>query len=273
MFVRTLTTEDVLEIHNVLVRDFAASPDPIAPAGLRSRPLLESAVSRQLSGFLGHYKYPDPIDNAATLGFGVCQNHAFFNGNKRTSLVCMLVHLDRNKLTLYKTNQDDLYKLMLSIADHTVGLDALPDRTKRSLLRRRTADSEVTAIAHWLRQRTAKVARGEYQITYTQLRRCLNQFDYSFGSKKNNSIDVVKLETERYGLFNLRSRKIEKRIGNIPYPGERKDVGVEIIKRVRTLCHLRAEDGIDSDAFYFETSPIDAFVNRYRAVLRRLART
>ena len=273
MSLRTLTAEDVISIHEVLVADFASTGDPISPPGVRSKDLLESAVSRQHTGFLTFLKYPDPIDNAATLAYGVCNDHPFFNGNKRTALVSLLVHLDRNKLTLYRTNQDELYALMLSIADHSIGLETLPERTKRQLTRRRNPDAEVRAIAEWLRSRTAKVARGEYQISYSQLRRCIGRFGYGFGEKRKNSVDIIRYETERYGFLNLRTRQVAKRIGNIPYPGDRKDVGVEVLKQVRVMCRLREEDGVDSDAFYFEASPIDTFVNRYRTTLRRLART
>lgn len=273
MELRTLSTSEVLAIHDVLVRDFASTIDPISPPGLRSAHLLESAIARQEAGFLGHLKYPGAVENAATLTYGLCQNHPFHNGNKRTALVSLLVHLDRNKLALYNTNQQELYDLMLGIADRSIGLTALAERARRQVMTRRKTDSEVLAISEWLRPRVDRVARGEQLLTYGQLRKCLNRFNYSFGEKRKNSIDVVKLETERYGLLNLRTRQVERRIGNVPYPGEKKDVSIETLKKVRAMCRLCEEDGIDSDAFYFDTLPIDAFVNRYRTALRRLAQT
>jgi death-on-curing protein len=100
MGVSTLTADEVLRIHHILCRDFAASEDPIGYGGLKSRSLLESAVSRQHSGFGLFRKYKDPIPNAATLGFGICCDHPFHNGNKRTALVSMLAHLDKNHLAL-----------------------------------------------------------------------------------------------------------------------------------------------------------------------------
>jgi len=235
--------------------------------------LLESAIARQDAGFAGQLKYPTAVVNAATLGYGLCLNHPFHNGNKRTALVSMLVHLDRNKLTLFKTTQDDLYSLMLSIAERTVGLTAAGERIRKQLAGRRQADAEVMAIADWLGTRVDRVIRGEQLVSYATLRRCLKRFRYDLGEKKKNSIDVVKVEEERYGFLNLRTRTVYRRIGNIKYPGEKKDVSLATLKTVREMCRLREEDGVDSDAFYFDTLPIDDFVNRYRTVLRKLAKT
>src|SRR5262249_14431063 len=95
-----LSTDEVLRIHDRVCADFGTTADPIAPAGVRDPKLLESAVARQRVGFGPFLKYSDPFDNAATLTFGVCCNHAFHNGNKRTALVSMLAHLDANKHTL-----------------------------------------------------------------------------------------------------------------------------------------------------------------------------
>jgi hypothetical protein len=50
-------------------------------------------------------------------------------------------------------------------------------------------------------------------------------------------------------------------------------VSVKDLKRLRQMCKLTEADGVDTDAFYSDTAVVDAFVNRYRTVLRRLART
>ena len=51
MTIQTLSYDDVLNIHNVLVNDFASTPDPIYPSGTRDDGgLLQSAVSRQHVG-------------------------------------------------------------------------------------------------------------------------------------------------------------------------------------------------------------------------------
>lgn len=147
MDLRTLTATDVITVHETLARDFALTADPISPPGVRSNHLLESAVARQDVSFGNALKYPDPVANAATLAYGICCNHPFHNGNKRTALVSMLVHLDRNKLALYQSNQDELYELMISVADHSVGLTALSERSRKKFARR-DPDNEVLAIVN-----------------------------------------------------------------------------------------------------------------------------
>jgi death-on-curing protein len=116
---RCLTNEEVLSIHGELVEDFIRSNDPIEPSGIKSHHLLESAVARQLTSLGGEMKYSDPVANAASLCYGVCSNHPFHNGNKRTALVSMLCHLDRNGLTLTESvTQSELYSFMLKVASH-----------------------------------------------------------------------------------------------------------------------------------------------------------
>ena len=106
----TLSPDEVRAIHEVLAADFAAAADPISPPGVKSQHLLESAVSRQFTGYEGKLKYSTSVTNAAALTYGVCCNHPFHNGNKRTSLVAMLCHLDKNDLMFSeKVSHDELY--------------------------------------------------------------------------------------------------------------------------------------------------------------------
>jgi death on curing protein len=72
---------DVRRIYDVLVGDFAQSSDPIEPAGVREDHLLESAVSRQYVSSGEILKDKTPEQNAATLAYGLWNNHLFFNGN------------------------------------------------------------------------------------------------------------------------------------------------------------------------------------------------
>src|SRR5438876_3096834 len=246
---RTLSVEDVLLIYRVLVEDFADAEDPIAPAGVRSSALLESAVGRQLTSAGGVLKYPDPIDNAASLTFGICNDHAFHNGNKRTALVAMLVHLDRNHLSLDNTSQDALYAMILSVATHSIGIRS-PRRGPPRPLPRRHADEEVREISAWIRQRVRKVKRGEKHLTFRQLRRILESFDYSLADPHANTIDVLRYEWVRKGFLSREKVRVAKRIGSIGYRDEGTVVALKDIKRVRQLCQLREEDGVPSDTFY-----------------------
>lgn len=271
MDLRTLTTQEVLTIHDALVTDFCESGDPISPPGVRSPDLLESAVARQLAGDYSVLRYPDPIDNAATLLYGICGNHPFHNGNKRTALVAMLVHLDKNKLTLYETSQKELYDLMIDVACHNLEERA----SKRSRMRigeKLKSDEEVAAISSWIRGRTHRVKRGEKLVTYRELRKILGSFGYHLDNPHGNSIDIIRYETMRKGLILRKEVTVAKRVGNMSWPGETREVSLKETKRVREICHLREEDGVDSESFYNYSIVVDSFVNRYRTILRRLAR-
>jgi death-on-curing protein len=182
----------------------------------------------------------------------------------------MLVHLDPNQLTLFDTSQGELYDLMVAIADHSFA--AKHDKRIRAR-RRGVSDGEVDAVARWLRGRADRVRRGEKIITYRELRNILKDFDYHLENPNDNSIDIVRHETIKKGLLPRREVQVSKRIGNIPWPGENREVALKEIKKVRAICRLREEDGINSDSFYSYSVVVDSFVNRYRTVLRRLAKT
>jgi len=268
MDLQTLSAGDLIQIHRCLVRDFADEGDPIVPDGVKSMPLLESAAGRQLVGYDGRLKYPDPIRNAATLAYGVCCNHAFHNGNKRTALVAMLVHLDRNRMSLFEVNQAQLYSMILEVANHTIGLRK--ERLVKSETARRDSDEEVSAIAEWIKRNSDKLTRGEKPITYRRLRSILQSFEYSMEDPHDNSIDIVRWETRKEGFWR-RERRARVHVTTIPYPGDGKTVPLNTIKFVRNICRLREEHGVDSSSFYDDVVVIDAFINRYRTILRRLA--
>jgi death-on-curing family protein len=268
-----LTVAEVLQIHEILVSDFANSGDPIFPPGVKSQALLESAVARQHVEFGGVAKYTSATELAATATFGLCNNHPFHNGNKRTALVAMLVHLDKNGLTLAGCPQEDLFKMIIALADHRI-TEVAPKRVLKDVHKKK-ADLEVAALNAWIVERAKKPRRGERQITYRELNRRLREFGYSLedpAGGKGNRRDVMRIETAKSVLPWRGERQVMKRIGTVGYHDEGSVVFVSEMKNIRELCNLREEDGVDSDAFYGSAAIVDAFVNKYRSVLRRLAR-
>lgn len=271
MEIAFLSVEDVLRIHEILAADFARANDPISPAGVKSLPLLESAVGRQLTGSATTLKYPTPLANAATLLYGICNDHPFHNGNKRTALVSMLAHLDKNGLTLKDTDQGSLFDMVLAVAAHEIAAPRSTIRSARSV-KRASADEEVSAVANWLKDRASKINRGERQITYRELRRLLScrGFQLLPSNGKGNSLDIVK-EVEEARLFRS-PRLVQKRIGAIGYRDEGTFVSLKDLKLVRKICRLTEEDGVDSDSFYDQEAIVDSFINKYRKTLRRLSK-
>jgi death-on-curing family protein len=270
---KTLSVEDVCRIHDALCEDFAAADDPIFPAGVKSMPLLESAVHRQHAGFGPFRKYTSLEANAATLTFGLCNDHPFHNGNKRTALVSMLAHLDANKRTLQDTRQEDLFEMILALANNqmTVFVGRRSRRSMPHLGTRHSADAEVEGLAAWLAPRLQTIKRGERQVTYRELRGILRRFNLELQNPHANMIDVCRVVERR--KFLSRDTVIEyKRIGTIGYHSEGQPVALKVVKDVRRIAGLREEDGCDSEAFYAGGAVFDVFINQYRTILRRLSK-
>lgn len=117
--VRSLLLKEVLSIHYALCDDFLNHSDPIEPKGPRDNNMIESAIFRQHTAVGDTKKYPTVEMTAAALLHSLVLNHPFYNGNKRTALVSMLVLLDENGLMI-TTNEDSLFKFILQVAQHRI---------------------------------------------------------------------------------------------------------------------------------------------------------
>lgn len=261
---KTLSAEFVVSIHEHLTKAFEDSDDPISPPGLRDRGLLESAVSRQHVGFGESQKYPSACLNAASLMYGLCNDHPFFNGNKRTALIAGIMHLDRNGLVLQEVTRDELFDLMLDIARHRFAVDR---RSEAEFIEiNPNPDKEVHEVSEWLKVRARKITRGERVIRYRELETIVNRFG-SFVIKKDGS--TVNIYRPKKGIF---GGVALSRVYTYHNPGDGREVPTGIIKAVREHLNLTEPDGIDTVAFYDRQRGVDEFIQQHRAVLRLLAR-
>lgn len=271
MELQILSADDVRRIHELLCEEFYPTDRKIDPPGVKNDHLLESAVSRQMTSLGGILKYPDAPSNAASLMYGICCNHPFHNGNKRTALVAMLAHLERNKLGIYGVTDDELEDRVVFVAAHIFGKNHAREH-KHLPPWPETPDGELTAISDWLSNRVQRIRRGERPVTYREFRRILAKFDFKLENPKGNSIDVVKYEKRKVGFFRPEIITERKFYATIGYRGREGDiVGVTILKKVRERCRLREEDGVPVQSFYGNEDVISGFINRYRNILRRLA--
>ncbi len=103
-------------------------------SGIRDANLLASALDRPVNAF--HYGVDDLHELAAAYAFGVCRNHPYIDGNKRTAFLCAAVFLSINGISL--------------VADEVSATNAMLD------LAAGVSDQE--AFAAWLRQNTKPVA-------------------------------------------------------------------------------------------------------------------
>jgi death-on-curing protein len=84
-----LTVVEVLSIHTDLIDRYDGRQ------GIRDQGLLEAALYRPQTGY-----YSDLIEEAAALWESISQNHAFFDGNKRTALAATIAFLGINGMRL-----------------------------------------------------------------------------------------------------------------------------------------------------------------------------
>ena len=78
--VRYITLDVIIAIHDDLIERYGGS------FGIRDLGLIQSAISRPQATFGGEDLYPTMLDKAAALFHSLLFNHAFVDGNKRTSI-------------------------------------------------------------------------------------------------------------------------------------------------------------------------------------------
>lgn len=109
MNIEFLTVEDVVGIHAMQISRFGGG------AGIRDKGLLESAVAAPQASFGGDLLHSDIFQIAAAYAFHIAENQPFVDGNKRTGLLCAVVILDINGITIdYPDSR--LYDAMIDIA-------------------------------------------------------------------------------------------------------------------------------------------------------------
>lgn len=84
--------------------------------GIRDEGMLLSALEAPFQTFANTDLYPNILNKAARLGYGLVANHPFVDGNKRIGVFVMLVFLDLNGIHLEFTD-NEIITLALNIAD------------------------------------------------------------------------------------------------------------------------------------------------------------
>lgn len=258
--VTPLQADEICQVHEALVDDFANSGDPIDPPGVRDEHLLHSAASRPQTSLGGIRKYDTVEAHAAALLHSLVLNHPFHNGNKRTALVSMLVLLDRNNMLL-TCGEKELFRLVLRVAQHRVARSGPGQR----------ADREVLSIADWICQHSRAIHKGERILKWKDLRRCLTQLGCEISSPlPGNRVKIERVITER-GILGIKVKRTLRYTAG--YRNEGSEVDANYLNSVRRALHLDESHGCDSDYFY-GTDPRepDEFIAEYRTLLRRLGR-
>lgn len=113
---RWLTIRDVEGMHGEQLVRFGGPP------GVRDKGLLESALKRPENKRA--YQGSDLPGLAAAYAFGICQNHPFVDGNKRTGFAAMMAFLRLNGVR-FSPPSEQATAIMLDLAAGLVSEEGL----------------------------------------------------------------------------------------------------------------------------------------------------
>lgn len=265
-----LFASDVLRAHFAVVDYFLrkGEGEGVGGFGPKNTGLLISALSRQFVGFRGIDKWQSVPEKAATLLFGLVQNHPFHDANKRTAYLSTVHYLRQNGLII-TVSEKALEDLTVLIAQN-----GLKKFSRFRELKKKSDDPEVRFLAHYFRQNTRKIDRQQYFITYRELEKILKRYDVWLENPHNNQIDVMRWETvtKRSGFFGRKTQSKEiRRVCVLGFPGWTKQVGKGRLSYVRKELGLLPEEGVDSQSFFKDVDDMRVLIEMYEGALQRLA--
>jgi death-on-curing protein len=113
-----LTLDEVLSIHAEQTRLFGGA------SGIREVGLLQSAVGSVEATFGGVLLHETIAAMAAAYLYGICRNHPFLDGNKRTAVAAALTFLEINGISV-EADEDVFYDLVIGVAEGRVSKAAV----------------------------------------------------------------------------------------------------------------------------------------------------
>lgn len=104
-----LSKKHIISLHSSVVKQSGGLN------GVRDDKLLDSALHTPFQTFAGEELYPTVPKKAACLCFGLVNNHAFHDGNKRIGILVMMAFMELNGMEIICTDEE-LIELGLGIA-------------------------------------------------------------------------------------------------------------------------------------------------------------
>ena len=286
-----LTKECIIHLHELLTKNaLIVGSDPVSPPGVKNFDGLESATERQFTGSGEWFKYDTVYSNCATLIYGINKNHIFHNGNKRASFLAMIKHLYVNGLVFEpNTNHDDIYALILAIADEPGSIQAYANKLSRGGSEKEKAilnrvgkskkwqsEDEINYIGYWLANKTISKDSivPKRSIKFSELKNLLELKGLTVEQGSNTRIfTVFAIKEERifWGL-STRTKRVNERSYKI---GKQKlsEVSKEVVDLIRQDFNLKISDGIDNNSFYDPEAYIDEQMKVYKGLIYRLSKT
>ena len=108
-----LTLDEVLSLHAEQIRLFGGSSE------IRDIGLLHSAMGSVEATFGGAFLHETIFAMAAAYLYGICRNHPFIDGNKRTAVGAALTFLEMNGVEV-DADEDAFYDLVIGVVEGRV---------------------------------------------------------------------------------------------------------------------------------------------------------
>ena len=163
--------------------------------------------------------------------------------------------------------QKEFENLAVEVADNKLG--KYP--RYRAYKKRKEDNPEVLFIADFLKEKTRIIDKRYYSVTFHQLNTILNKHNFALDNPHGNTIDIVKHEIKKCFLGIRKPKTIAVTIGQIGFPGWKKQVGKGAINTVRKVTKLNPENGYDSQNFFKDVLPMESLIDEYSGPLLRLA--
>lgn len=263
--INTIGIYDVIKAH-YLIADFFitdANGEGIGGIGPKDINLLHSALYRPHFSFGGTSVYTNNFDMIATLLYGLIKNHPFYDANKRTAFLSTLYYLKKLGYTP-SISHEEFEDFLVEIAD-----DHICKRSRYKQLAKTCDDPEVKYISYFLKKNTRKIDKRQYLITYSQLKKILNNFNFNIANPSGNRIGVYQFKRKK--LTFKKNEFVEKKIGSIGFPSWTRQVPKSELKRVREITQLTDFYGVDSQTFYNGIDDLEKLIAEYQEPLKRLA--
>lgn len=115
-----LTFDEVLSLHAEQIRLFGGA------SGIRDVALLQSALGSAEATFEGSFLHETIFAMAAAYLYGICRNHPFLDGNKRSAVAASLTFLALNGVEI-DAEENAFYAVVIGIAEGRVRKEAVTD--------------------------------------------------------------------------------------------------------------------------------------------------
>lgn len=125
MKIKYISLKEVAAIHKDMIDNYGGSH------GIRDLGLVESALARPQASFGGEDLYPTVFDKAAALFHSLMFNHAFVDGNKRTTFATTVRFLAKNGYFL-EISQKEVVDFPLRVENKHLEIDQIAAWLKKN---------------------------------------------------------------------------------------------------------------------------------------------